>query len=70
MVGFISGVINKNSLDAHFVGIDYQLNREYAIYQRMLYDYVEIAISKGLKTLILEELQVKLKVLLVQFLKT
>lgn len=48
MVGFISGVINKNSLDAHFVGIDYQLNREHAIYQRMLYDYIETAISKGL----------------------
>jgi predicted N-acyltransferase len=51
IVGFISGIINKESLDAHFVGIDYQLNREYAIYQRMLYDYIEIAISKNLKTL-------------------
>lgn len=49
IVGFISGIINKKSLDAHFVGIDYQLNREYAIYQRMLYDYIEIAISKKLK---------------------
>ncbi len=51
IVGFISGVINGNTLDAHFVGIDYQLNREYAIYQRMLYDYIEIAISKNLKTI-------------------
>jgi predicted N-acyltransferase len=51
IVGFISGVINQESLDAHFVGIDYQLNREYAIYQRMLYDYIEIAIQKKIKTL-------------------
>lgn len=51
IVGFISGVINKNSLDAHFVGIDYQLNREHAIYQRMLYDYIEIAINKKIKTI-------------------
>jgi len=51
IVGFISGVINNESLDAHFVGIDYQQNREYAIYQRMLYDYIEIAISKKLKTI-------------------
>ena len=51
IVGFISGVINQKSLDAHFVGIDYQLNRAYAIYQRMLYDYIEIAIHKNLKTL-------------------
>jgi len=49
IVGFISGVINNESLDAHFVGIDYQQNREYAIYQRMLYDYIEIAITKKLK---------------------
>lgn len=51
MVGFMSGIINQNSLDAHFVGIDYQLNREYAIYQKMLYNYIEIAIDKNLKTI-------------------
>ena len=51
IVGFISGIVNKDSLDAHFVGIDYQLNREHAIYQRMLYDYIEIAINRKLKTL-------------------
>ena len=47
--GFVSGVVNKNSLDAHFVGIDYQKNRTYAIYQRMLYEYIKIGISKKLK---------------------
>ncbi|QNM87125.1 GNAT family N-acetyltransferase [Polaribacter pectinis] len=51
LVGFMSGIINNNSLDAHFVGIDYSLNREYAIYQRMLYSYIEIAINKNLKTI-------------------
>jgi predicted N-acyltransferase len=51
IVGFLSGVINQNSLDAHFVGIDYLFNREHAIYQRMLYDYIEIAINKNLKTI-------------------
>jgi predicted N-acyltransferase len=51
IVGFMSGIINKNSLDAHFVGIDYELNRTHAIYQRMLYDYIEIAIEKNLKTI-------------------
>lgn len=49
MVGFLSGIINNNSLDAHFVGIDYELNRTHAIYQRMLYSYIEIAINKKLK---------------------
>jgi len=51
IAGFISGIINNNSLDAHFVGIDYQLNKAHAIYQRMLYNYVEIAIDKKLKTI-------------------
>jgi len=51
VIGFMSGLVNDDSLDAHFVGIDYELNRELAIYQRMLYDYVEIAIDKNLKTI-------------------
>ena len=51
LVGFMSGIINNTSLDAHFVGIDYELNRQYAIYQRMLYAYIEIAINKKLKTI-------------------
>ncbi|TCI93092.1 peptidogalycan biosysnthesis protein [Tenacibaculum sp. M341] len=48
LVGFLSAMINQKSLDAHFVGIDYHLNREYAIYQRMLYDYIKIAIDQKL----------------------
>ena len=51
MVGFMSGIINQNNLDAHFVGINYDLNRTHAVYQRMLYHYIEIAIDKKIKTL-------------------
>lgn len=49
LVGFMSGVVNQNSLDAHYVGIDYDLNRKHAIYSRMLYDYVKIGIALNLK---------------------
>lgn len=49
VVGFLSAMINKKSLDAHFVGIDYKYNKEFAIYQRMLYDYIELAIDKKLE---------------------
>ena len=49
MVGFLSGMITQNNLDAHFVGIDYKYNKEYAVYQRILYDYIQIAISKKIK---------------------
>ena len=51
MVGFMSGMINKNHLDAHFVGIDYELNKQYAIYQRMLYDYIKAAIDHKIEVL-------------------
>ncbi len=51
MVGFMSGMIHNDTLDAHFVGIDYQYNRKYAIYQRMLYDYISLAIERKLKIL-------------------
>ncbi|MDC3388381.1 peptidogalycan biosysnthesis protein [Flavobacteriaceae bacterium] len=49
LVGFMSGVVNKTSLDAHYVGIDYELNKQNAIYSRMLYDYVRIGIDRRLK---------------------
>ena len=49
LVGFMSGVINQNCLDAHYVGLDYQYNKSHAIYSRILYDYVQIAINKQLK---------------------
>ncbi len=48
LVGFLTGMINNNHLDAHFVGIDYRYNRMLAIYQRMLYDYIKIAIEQRL----------------------
>jgi len=51
LVGFLSGIFNQESLDAHFVGIDYTNNREYAIYQRMLYDYISLGIAKKVKTI-------------------
>ncbi|NVJ88526.1 MAG: GNAT family N-acetyltransferase [Flavobacteriaceae bacterium] len=51
VVGFLSGLIHNKNLDAHFVGIDYQLNKTFGIYQRMLYDYIQIAIENNLETL-------------------
>jgi len=48
LVGFMSGVVSQNTLDAHYVGIDYSLNKKHAIYSRMLYDYVKIGIERKL----------------------
>ncbi len=48
IIGFMAAMVNNNVLDAHYVGIDYEYNRKYYVYQRMLYDYVQIAIDKKL----------------------
>ena len=50
-VGFKSSFLLKNELEAHFVGIDYSLNKEYELYQNILYDYVKDAIAADKKIL-------------------
>lgn len=47
LVGFLSAMVNGNNLDAHFIGLDYSLNREHAIYPRILNDYVRLGIEHG-----------------------
>ncbi len=47
LVGFSSAFLFNSILDANYVGINYELNQEYAIYQRMLYDYIELAIIRN-----------------------
>ena len=45
MVGFSTSFMNTHSLDANYVGLDYTYNEQYDIYQRILYDYVELALN-------------------------
>jgi len=45
LVGFGIGVNSGSGLEAHTVGMDYQHNREYEIYQNILYNFV----SKGIE---------------------
>lgn len=47
MVGFSSAFVFNGVIDANYVGIDYTYNRNFSIYERMLYDYVELAIEKN-----------------------
>ncbi len=44
LIGFSTAMICDHVLEAHTIGIDYEENREFAVYQRMLYDFVETAI--------------------------
>ncbi|NND52503.1 MAG: hypothetical protein HKN54_08850 [Flavobacteriaceae bacterium] len=45
LVGFLSAMINQTNLDAHFIGLNYGLNKQYAIYPRILNDYVRLGIE-------------------------
>ena len=45
LVGFKTAYLNNNELDAGYVGIDYKYNYECAVYQKILYDYVLLAIN-------------------------
>lgn len=46
MIGFSTSFFNGASLEANFVGLDYELNSKKAVYQRILYDYVEQALKR------------------------
>ncbi|WP_405207377.1 hypothetical protein [Aquimarina sp. LLG6339-5] len=46
LVGFTTSFILNSVVEANHIGIDYKYNKSYDIYQRMLYDYVDLAVSK------------------------
>jgi len=51
LIGFSTAFFHKGIMEANYVGIDYDCNLQYAVYQRLLYDYVDQAISNGSKEL-------------------
>ena len=44
MVGFTAAFLNKDTLETQHIGLDYQMNKSFQLYQRMLYEYVKTAI--------------------------
>ncbi|WP_378172353.1 hypothetical protein [Aquimarina sp. SS2-1] len=46
LVGFTTSFILDHVVEANHIGIDYTFNKSHDIYQRMLYDYVNLAIDK------------------------
>ena len=53
IVGFSTAFLFNNTLEANHIGLNYQLNKTHHLYQRMLYDYVEMAIRYQVDELIL-----------------
>ena len=60
-VGFRSFFLNGNQLEAHFIGVDYQINKELDIYNRILYDFVDDSIKTGREELLLGRTAAEIK---------
>jgi predicted N-acyltransferase len=53
LVGFKTSFILKDETEAHFIGLDYSINKEIELYQNILYDYVKEAIEHSSTKLLL-----------------
>jgi predicted N-acyltransferase len=53
MIGFRTSFILNRSVEAHFIGLDYSINKELDLYQNILYDYVKEAIDNNVAKLFL-----------------
>jgi len=51
MIGFTTFFIGENQSDAHLIGIDYSANKQFSLYQNMLYDYIEEGIKAHTKSI-------------------
>ncbi|MDO3695690.1 hypothetical protein QVZ41_12645 [Wenyingzhuangia sp. chi5] len=51
LVAFSTACFTDSGLDANYVGINYQINKSMPLYQRILYDYVQLAITNQVKEL-------------------
>lgn len=60
MVAFTSGYYYE-VLEAHFIGMDYQLHKEHQLYQFILYDFIECAIRHRKKELIYGRTAIEIK---------
>lgn len=48
LIGFATATIQNKTLDGNYIGIDDQFNKEYTVYQRILYDFIAFAIDNNL----------------------
>lgn len=50
LVSFSSAIILGHEVEAHYIGIDYEINKEYELYQNILYRYIDIALTHGIRS--------------------
>lgn len=52
LVGFSTSMICGDTLEAHIIGIDYTHNKDAAVYQRVLYDFIDQAIQNNCRRIV------------------
>lgn len=61
IVGFRTTIYNHDSIEGHYLGLDYEHNTKHAIYQNILYDYVQDGIDARAKNLWLGRTALEIK---------
>lgn len=61
IVGFSTTITWGDNAEGHAIGMNYELNNQYAIYQNILYDFVKAAIEKKKARLILGRTAMEMK---------
>jgi hypothetical protein len=61
LVGYYTTMLNDHELEAHFLGFDQSLNRDYQIYLNILYDIVNEGIESRVKKIIFARTAMEIK---------
>lgn len=61
IVGFMTAMRCGKSLEAHIIGLDYDYNKDYAVYQRILYDYISLGIKLQCQRVVLGRTAAEIK---------
>lgn len=61
LVGYFTTILNNKELEAHFLGFDQSLNRDYQIYLNILYDIVKEGINQQVEEIIFARTAMEIK---------
>lgn len=61
LIGFTTFLIDSKQSDAHLMGLNYVYNKEYSLYQNMLYDFVLLGIEHRSKSIDLGRTAMEIK---------
>ena len=61
LIGYYTTIKNHDELEAHFLGFEPKLNREYHIYHNMLFDILKLGIEQQVKSVVYARTAMEIK---------